>query len=104
MPRRKYKAYVFPAADEKMSAHIRFLAQVSVSAAKRLYEAFCGVIDDLENDPNGYPSYLPQRPIEADLHYYLCKKRYRFVFEVIDNVVYIYDIQDCRQDTDKNIV
>ena len=31
-------------------------------------------------------------------------KRYRAVFEIIDNNVYVYDIQDCRQDTDKSLV
>jgi len=104
VPKRKYKVFVFPAAGEKMYAHIRFLAQVSASAAERLYTAFCEIIDELEDNPNGYPPYSPQKPIEADLHYCLCKKRYRLVFEVIDAAVYIYDIQDCRQDTDKNIV
>jgi plasmid stabilization system protein ParE len=96
--------YVAPAAEEKMTAHIRFLAQVSVSAAERLYNTLCVAIDELEDNPCGYPRYAPRIPVDANLHYKLCQKRYRLVFEIIGNTVYVYDIQDCRQDTDKNVV
>jgi plasmid stabilization system protein ParE len=104
MSERKYNVYVAPAAGDKMYAHIRFLGQASVSAAERLYDTLCAAIDELEYNPYGYPLYTPQIPMSASLHYKLCKKRYRFVFEIIDDTVYIYDIQDCRQDIDKNIV
>ncbi|GBU22663.1 hypothetical protein R80B4_02575 [Fibrobacteres bacterium R8-0-B4] len=59
MSERKYNVYVAPAAGDKLFAHIRFLAQVSVSAAKRLYEALCAAIDELEYNPYGYPLYTP---------------------------------------------
>ena len=29
---------------------------------------------------------------------------YRIVFEIIDKAVWVYDIQNCRQNTDKNLV
>jgi len=32
------------------------------------------------------------------------RQRYRIVFEILDGTVYIYDIQDCRQDVDKSLV
>jgi len=69
-----------------------------------LYDTLCAAIDELEYNPHGYPTYTPKVPVNTDLHYMLCKKRYRFVFEIIDDTVYVYDIQDCRQDTDKNVV
>ena len=104
MSERKYNVYVAPAAGDKLFAHIRFLGQVSLSAAERLYDALCAAIDELEDNPRGYPLYTPLLPIDTGLHYKLCKKRYRIVFEIIDDTVYVYDIQDCRQDTDKNVV
>jgi hypothetical protein len=42
--------------------------------------------------------------IDAQLRYKLFGKRYRIVLEIVGNAVYVYDIQDCRQDVDKNII
>jgi len=100
----EYNVYVIPAAAEKLIAHVRFLAQVSVSAAERLHDNLYEAVCSLEFNPERYPRYFPQIPIEAELRCCLCAKRYRIVFEVTDGAVYVYDVQDCRQDTDKNIV
>jgi hypothetical protein len=88
----------------RMFAHARFLARVSVSAAERLYTVLRETIDELSYNPEVYPVYMPKKPIDAVLHYKLCDKRYRVVYEIIGNMVYVYDIQDCRQDTDRNLV
>ena len=40
----------------------------------------------------------------AQVHAMLFAKRYRIVFEIHDIAIYIYDIQDCRQDADKSLV
>ena len=45
-----------------------------------------------------------EMPIDVQLRYRLFGKRYRIVFEIVGNSVYIYDIQDCRQDSDKNLM
>ena len=99
-----YNVYVDPAAYGKMYAHIRFLAQVSVPAAERLYDALNQAIKALKENPESCPSYTPQKPITATLRYKLCAKRYRIVFETVGNAVYVYDIQDCRQDADKRFI
>ena len=59
-------------------------------------------IDDLSENPRIYPRY--ESKAEAELRYKLFSKRYRMVFEIVGNNVYVYDIQDCRQDTDKNLL
>ena len=104
MPNHKFTVSVDPAAYDKMFAHIRFLARVSVPAAGRLYDALEEAINALQTNPEGYPLYVQQKQLDALLRYKLCDKRYRIVFEIIGNAVYVYDIQDCRQDTDKNLV
>jgi len=86
-----------------MLAHIRFLANASILAAKRLRDSIYADFNLLAENPNGYRRYDSKDCIE-NLHCKLCAKRYRIVFEVIDDTVYIYDIQDCRQDIDKNLV
>ena len=51
MLKREYAVYVDPAAYDKMFVHVRFLAQVSVSAAERLYDALDKAIDSLKHNP-----------------------------------------------------
>ena len=100
----KYDVFVEPAAAEKMFAHVKFLAQVSVPAAERLYDELNAAIDSLKTNPRICPYYKPKRAIDAELRHKVCGKRYRIVFEIINTYVYVYDIQDCRQDTDKNLI
>ena len=99
-----YNVHVDTAAYDKMFDHIRFLAQVSISAAERLYGDLTESIDFLKSSPASCPLYLSVRLKDVELHYKLCGKRYRIVFEIIGNDVFVYDIQDCRQDTDKSLV
>jgi hypothetical protein len=87
-----------------MYGHFRFLARVSVLAAERLYTAYEDALRFLEHSPEICPRYITQKMPDADLKYKLFGKRYRIVFEIIGNAVYVYDIQDCRQDTDKSLV
>ena len=104
MPKRDYAVFIDPAAHDKMLVHVRFLAQVSVSAAERLYAELEKTLDSLKHHPEFCPPYLAKFPTDAELRYKLCARRYRIVFEILGKAVYVYDIQDCRQDTDKNIV
>jgi hypothetical protein len=104
MAPKKYKVFVDPQADYKLAAHIEFLARVSEMAAVRLYQAYEEALGVLGTRPESCPLYMPQKPIDSELRYWLFGKRYRIVFEIIGNAVYAYDIQDCRQDTDKSLV
>ena len=87
-----------------MASHILFLARVSESAAERLYIAYRDTLGLLAENPQGLPRYEPISKTPAQLHVKIFAKRYRIVFELRDQSVFVYDIQDCRQDTDKNLV
>jgi hypothetical protein len=100
----KYHVFVEPSADWRLAAHIEFLARVNENAAVRLYKAYEESLKFLESSPKSCPLYIPQKLIDTELRYKLFGKRYRIVFEIIDNKVYAYDIQDCRQDIDKNLI
>jgi len=104
MPSSNYIVKVGAAAYFKMCAHEHFLAQVSVPAAQRLHDAFEATLNLLEENPCGYLRYEPQNKLDAELHAVLFAKRYRVVYEIRGEIVYIYDVQDCRQDIDKNLV
>jgi mRNA-degrading endonuclease RelE of RelBE toxin-antitoxin system len=100
----KYSVSVYPKAQDKLAAHVRFLSKVSVPAARHLKAAYDKTVEFLESSPDSCPIYYSHKLSNPNLHYELFSKRYRIVFEIVDNAVYIYDIQDCRQDTDKNLV
>ena len=100
----QYHVLVSPPADRKLAHFIEFLSRISEPAAERLYRAYDEALCFLEQSPETCPPYIPQKPIDADLKFKMFAKRYRIVFEIIGNEVYVYDIQDCRQDTDKSLV
>lgn len=104
MPTHKYLVQVADAAYDRMYLHVEFLARVSVSAAERLYSELDEALAFLEDSPKGCPVYIPKMPIDAELRYKLFGERYRIVFEIFSDEVYVYDIQDCRQGTNKNLI
>ena len=99
----RYRVTVDDNALIKLEEHIEFLARISESAALRLYDEYKESLDNLSKNPHMYPIYQ-NHSLNAELHCKIFYKRYRMVFETIDANVYIYDIQDCRQDTDKNLL
>ena len=104
MPNSKYSVSVDIAVKSKMANHTKFLANVSVTAAKRLRDAYYSALKSLETNPERCPPYYPNNEIEEELRFLLFSKRYRVVFEIVGKKVYVYDVQDARQDTDKNLV
>ena len=100
----KYSVFIDPSADRRLASHIEFLARVSENAAMHLYKSYEEALGFLEDSPEICPLYIPQKPINAQLRYKLFGKRYRIVFEIVENNIYAYDIQDCRQDIDKNLI
>ena len=104
MQQLKYSVKVDDAAKTKMARHAKFLAQVSVLAARRLRNAYQTALKSLEVNPQRCPLYKPNSDIQEELRYLLFSERYRIVFEVVGRSIYIYDVQDARQDSDKNLI
>ncbi len=104
METKGYRVLVDPKADMKLAAHVEFLARVSENAALRLYDQYEEALRFLEEQPESCPVYYPQKPLDIKLRYHLFGGRYRIVFEIDGKIVFAYDIQDCRQDFDKNLV
>ena len=99
-----YTVNVDVLAKYKMSNHAQFLANVSIPAAKRLRNAYKTALESLRSNPQRCPLYKPDIYIEEELRYLLFSGRYRIVYEIVEKNVYVYDVQDCRQDEDKNLI
>jgi mRNA-degrading endonuclease RelE of RelBE toxin-antitoxin system len=95
---KKYRVFVSPAANDRSYAHFVFLAQVSETAADVFLARFIKDIQFLEYMPQRNPyfdrPYLEQRKYR----YKFSCHRYRIVYQIIKDGVFVEDIQDCRQD------
>jgi tRNA-(guanine-N1)-methyltransferase len=99
-----YQVIIASDANGRMYDHFEFLAHVSINAATRLLNGLLKDIRNLRTDPFRYPVYnRPYLPV-GKYHYILANKRYRIVYQIIGNQVFVDDIQDCRQDDDRSIL
>ena len=104
MDNRKFSIHVNIPALEKFALHLEFLANVSEQAAMNLYTAYEESLIILETFPRTCPTYSSKLHPKREFRHRVFGKRYRIVFEILDNAVYVFDIQDCRQDYDKNLI
>ena len=95
---KKYRVVIQDRAAEMLVHHARFLAQVSEAAANRLAEEFVKETKGLEIIPEHCPwlfdPYIPDHKYRR----LIFQKQYMLLFQVIDTVVYVDAMMDCRQD------
>ena len=105
MPKKSnYDVHVDDEAYSKLLRHMRFLSQASIPASKRMYIAYEKTLTYIGKTPNACPPYLLEQTIDEELRCKLFYKRYLLVFSIVGKDVYILDVQDCRQSSDKNLV
>lgn len=83
--------------------HTRFLANVSVTAAKGLAKEFEEVLDALEDNPFQFPVETDYDLPPGQYRKALFCKRYKALFAVEDKTVYLDTVLDCRQNNAKNL-
>ena len=100
----EYDIIIDPAANDRMDEHFEFLARVSESAAERLLERLIEDINSLKQMPFRCPVYdRPYLP-KGKYRYMISESRYRIVYQIEGNIVFIDDIQDCRQSDRINLL
>ena len=87
-------------ANEMLLSHIRFVANVSVPAARKLRTTLLNAMESLMTVPHRCPVYQTRRAVGA--YRRLIIGRYQIVFSIddIDSIVTIRYILDSRQDND----
>jgi len=88
-------------ADEMLLSHIKFLAQVSPAAARKLLSEFRSAKSRLAGDPYMFPYAdeldvfgIPLKTYRKCIFY----SRYKAIFLIEDNNVFVDAIIDCRQE------
>ena len=96
----KYTIIISSRVDQQLIRHIEFLARVSIKAARNLRAEYADVLDRLEDNPYQFP--LDTDPVLRDSGYHkaIFYKRYKAVFLIEDNKVYLDAVADCRQSSE----
>jgi plasmid stabilization system protein ParE len=98
--RKRYKVVIQDDASQMLYAHVRFLANVSIPAARKLKVTLSDAIDSLKNMPYRCPVFRTHGT--ANTYRKLVAGRYQIIFSVSDeeNTVFVCYILDSRQDND----
>ena len=94
----QYQVIVQERAKEMLVAHARFLSQVSISAAEKLVDEFEEKATFLKENPERCPWLSDPMIPSYKYRKLLFGTRYLLIFQVIDRVVSIDAVVDCRQD------
>jgi len=95
-----YNLNIHDDANEMLYAHVRFVANVSVPAARKLRTTLYKAIVSLEKMPHRCPVYQTHRA--AGVYCRLIVGRYQIIFSIneADRIVSIRYILDSRQEND----
>ena len=99
-----YKVIIDPAANDRMYDHFEFLARVSETAAEKLLTGLVTDIRSLEYMPYRNPMYNRPYLKSGKYRYIVSCGRYRIVYQIEENTVFVEDIQDCRQSEDNSLL
>ena len=101
---KKYKVIVDPAANDRLYDHFEFLAQVNENAAERLLDGLVKDIRSLKYMPYRNPVYNRPYLKSGKYRYMMSCGRYRIVYQIESDMVFVEDIQDCRQSDSKSLL
>ena len=99
-----YKVIIDPAANDRMYDHFEFLARVSLAAADKMLAILLKDIHSLKQMPFRNPVYDRPYLKNGKYRFMMSCGRYRIVYQIERNTVFIDDIQDCRQADDSSIL
>ena len=99
-----YSVIVDPAVNDRMYDHFEFLARVSETAAERLLNELVSDMRSFECMPFRNPLFNRPYLRSGKYRYMVSCKRYFIVYQVVDDTVFVDDIQDSRQADDKSLL
>ena len=94
----KYKVIVSDRVRQMLAGHIRFLAQKSLTAARKVKNDLMDAIRSLSQMPERFPFLDAQFIPLNKYHKMYVEKWYLILYQIKDQTVYVDYIVDCRQD------
>ena len=101
---REYTVIVDPAVNDRMYDHFEFLARVNESAAERLLDQLADDMQSLRHLPYRNPVFNRPYLKSGKYRYMVSCEKYLIVYQIVDNTVFIDDVQDSRQSGDKSLL
>jgi plasmid stabilization system protein ParE len=96
----RYTVIISEHATQMLVSHVRFLTQVSETAALRLIEAFQTQVKTLEQFPERSPMLIDSLIPTGKYRKLLLEKRYLLIYQIKETTVYLDAVVDTRQDYD----
>ncbi|MDD4658802.1 MAG: type II toxin-antitoxin system RelE/ParE family toxin [Eubacteriales bacterium] len=93
-----YKVIVSDRARQMLASHVRFLAQKSLSAARKIKNELMDAIRSLTTMPERFPFSNAEHIPLNKYHKLVVEKRYLILYQVKNQTVYVDYVVDCRQD------
>lgn len=94
----QYKVMVSDRARQMMAGHVRFLAQKSPTAARKIKNDLMDAIRSLHQMPQRFPFLTAEFIPLNKYHKMFVEKRYLILYQIKDQTVYVDYIVDCSQD------
>ena len=94
----QYRILVASRVKAQLLRHTEFLARVSVPAARRFRDAYAEILKQLEANPRQFPIDTDLNLPEGLYRKVLFARRYKVLFYVEGNAVYLDAVVDCRED------
>lgn len=98
MSRKRYSIILASRVDHMLVQHVSFLARVSIPAAKRFRKEFADTLKQIAENPFQFPIDTDLNLPEGLYRKALFAKRYKALFLVENETVYLDAVVDCRQD------
>lgn len=95
---KEYQVIFSDKAAEMIINHVKFLANVSQSAAQNLRMEIMTGAESLKTMPESYPRLISPEIPANKYRKKLVAKRYLLIYQIKDNTVYIDYVADCRRD------
>lgn len=98
MDYKKYNIVISQRVTDMLINHVRFLAQVSETAAQNLRNQIIKEIQALQHMPETYPRFRCEGIPANKYRKKLVEKRYLLIYQIKEDTVYVDYVLDCRQD------
>lgn len=94
----RHKVIISSVVYDDLNTHLYFLAKTSPQAARKLKSTIVKDIRSLADFPDRNPIYDRPYSPSGRYRYMLSFGRYRIVYQVDKDTVYVDGIEDCRQE------